>query len=68
MPLNKETNQQDFSDPPKKNKQLKLMWKTHKEDIKISARNDLLQHTIKVSDHSRGWPEGSLFDSYYTKV
>ena len=23
---------------------------------------------IKVSDHSRGWPEGSLFDSYYTKV
>ena len=21
-----------------------------------------------VSDHSRGWPEGSLFDSYYTKV
>ena len=22
----------------------------------------------KVSDHSRGWPEGSLFDSYYTKV
>ena len=22
----------------------------------------------KVSDHSRGWPEGSLFDSYNTKV
>ena len=22
----------------------------------------------KVGDHSRGWPEGSLFDSYYTKV
>ena len=22
----------------------------------------------KVSDHSRGWPEGSLFESYYTKV
>ena len=22
----------------------------------------------KVSDHSRGWPESSLFDSYYTKV
>ena len=22
----------------------------------------------KVSDRSRGWPEGSLFDSYYTKV
>ena len=22
----------------------------------------------KAGDHSRGWPEGSLFDSYYTKV
>ena len=22
----------------------------------------------KVGDHSRGWPEGSLFDTYYTKV
>ena len=22
----------------------------------------------KVGDHSRGWPEGSLFDSYYTMV
>ena len=22
----------------------------------------------KVGDRSRGWPEGSLFDSYYTKV
>ena len=22
----------------------------------------------KVGDHSRGWPESSLFDSYYTKV
>ena len=23
---------------------------------------------IKVGDHSQGWPKGSLFDSYYTKV
>ena len=23
---------------------------------------------VEVSDHSRGWPEGSLFDSYYTNV
>ena len=22
----------------------------------------------KVGDHSRGWPEGSLFNSYYTEV
>ena len=22
----------------------------------------------KVGDRSRGWPEGSLFDSYYTEV
>ena len=22
----------------------------------------------KVADHSRGWPEGSFFNSYYTKV
>ena len=31
----------------------------------------LIEETIsksKVGDHSRGWPEGSLFNSYYTKV
>ena len=22
----------------------------------------------KVGDHSRGWPEGSLFNSYYTEM
>ena len=22
----------------------------------------------KVGDHSQGWPEGSIFNSYYTKV
>ena len=26
------------------------------------------EYISKVGDHSRGWPEGSLFDSYYTKV
>ena len=26
------------------------------------------QIQIYIVDHSRGWPEGSLFDSYYTKV
>ena len=25
-------------------------------------------YITKVGDHSRGGPEGSLFDSYYTKV
>ena len=46
---------------------------------KTQVDSQLLDHAIiiqrvniykksKVSDHSRGWPEGSLFDSYYTKV
>ena len=35
---------------------------TYRFDTKYVSR------TLKVSDHSRGWPEGSLFDSYYTKV
>ena len=26
------------------------------------------EYNSKVGDHSRGWLEGSLFDSYYTKV
>ena len=34
-------------------------------DVDIICQNYLIS---KVSDHSRGWPEGSLFDSYYTKV
>ena len=31
---------------------------THSNIIKVS----------KVDDHSWGWPEGSLFDGYYTKL
>ena len=34
----------------------------------ISSLISFLLLLSKVSDHSRGWPEGSLFDSYYTKV
>ena len=38
----------------------------------ITQEEDLIpiikSKVSKVSDHSRGWPEGSLFDSYYTKV
>ena len=35
----------------------------------IVMPNHLYTYIVsKVSDHSRGWPEGSLFDSYYTKV
>ena len=25
-------------------------------------------YIYKVGDHSRGWPEGSLFDSYHTEA
>ena len=47
-----------------------------KNEICISIIDVIIVHgafsdakTIsKVSNHSRGWPEGSLFDSYYTKV
>ena len=28
----------------------------------------LVKKKKKVNDCSQGWPEGSLFDSYYTKV
>ena len=27
-----------------------------------------MQYGKKVGDRSRGWPEGSLFDSYFTKM
>ena len=37
------------------NHQLTLVWKT-------------LKGMSKVGDLCRGWPKGSLFDSYYTKV
>ena len=39
-------------------KKIKLDWKLSKFDIVVS----------KVGDLSRGWPEGSLFNSYYTEV
>ena len=35
-------------------------------DLIIFAKHSY--YSIVHSDHSRGWPEGSLFDSYYTKV
>ena len=31
---------------------------------KASSKNKL----SKLANHSRGWPEGSLSNSYYTKV
>ena len=41
--------------------------------LKISIRNfgfymNIKKVKSKVGDRSRGWPEGSLFDSYHTKV
>ena len=40
----------------------------HKELRKLHAPHGRWQSILKAGDHSRGWPEGSLFDSYYTKV
>ena len=34
----------------------------------ISHDITLRKSKSKVGDHSRGWPEGSLFDSYYIKL
>ena len=51
---------------------LRYQWKKLlvKTGIKIIiwSIDENLTGTSKVSDHRRGWPEGSLFDSYYTKV
>ena len=35
----------------------------------VKRLNSFISNNIvsKVGEHSRGWPEGSLFDSYYTK-
>ena len=35
---------------------------------KKRTRIHSIPHISKVGDHSRGWPEGSLFNSYYTNV
>ena len=40
----------------------------HLTDFTRENRLTCLNTISKVSDRSRGWPEGSLFDSYYTKV
>ena len=32
------------------------------------ATNDFEQSVSKIGDLSRGWPEVSLFNSYYTKM
>ena len=33
-----------------------------------NSLNEELVFISKVGDPSQGWPEGSLFDSYYTEV
>ena len=37
-----------------------------KKSLRIHAID--VRYLVKVDDHSRGWPKGPLFDSYYTKV
>ena len=56
MPLNKQTKPNQNLNSSDTN--LSIMDKIPLRDISKS----------KVGDHSRGWPEGSLFVSYYTKV
>ena len=46
-------------------KQLKKKKPSKKKVIKKSK---LIMHKSKVGNLSEGWPEGSLFNSYYTKV
>ena len=47
-----------------KNK-IELIWFVH---VYQNKTKQLQINVIKAGDHSRGWPEGSLFNSYYTKV
>ena len=41
-------------------------------DVKIDLYNNNWNHStvskVKLATIVEGWPEGSLFDSYYTKV
>ena len=47
----------------------KRLWlKTTKDTSPKQALNSNNKKVSKVGDHSRGWPEGTFFDSYYTKV
>ena len=44
-----------------------------KMNLKSTDSGTLSNSTVstrlsKVGDHSRGWPKGSLFNSYYTEV
>ena len=48
-----------------------LHLKTHFIPKSKSSKNSSWKHhnnKVKLSPFSQGWPEGSLFDSYYTKV
>ena len=35
---------------------------------KFEGKYERYKYVSKVGNHSWGWPEGSLFNSYYTKV
>ena len=39
-----------------------------KTGTKKPKKQDKKYMKVKVGDHSRAWPEGSLFNSYYTEV
>ena len=47
-----------------KQNRIEMIFNWAPEEEKLSA----ISKVSKVGDRSRGWPEGSLFNSYYTKV
>ena len=46
---------------------VRLDFDIHTDDL-ISIRSDLIISKSEVGDRSRGRPEGSLFNSYYTEL
>ena len=43
-------------------------WSDQSMEVESVDETAIIKQLSKGSDFSRGWPGGSLFDSYYTKV
>ena len=50
--------------------QIIYIWYMYEEDLALINNNGLyaIKYVSKLVDSSRGQPEGSLFNSYYTDV
>ena len=61
-----------WSDKNLKKKKQQKKWEDKIFERTYYAREEIIkkkrQFVNFFLDHSRGWPEGYLFDSYYTKV